>query len=1305
MKAFHIDLSHLQDTSRIHVKFCSHRFELQKHDAGTMAAARLAHPALAALPLETCVNRFTHFVDIPDDLFPAHGLSWLRIVRPQADPNIHVPDLLLMNLLVPESIRRLHGQKMLKSGILGCHPALTYYGLENPSAQALSLEAFIDAGNLVTAQSTASALAQYHPELSSIQPYTANIISTNHVSPPASRDPDQCNRMVALSNAIADPNNQPWAPVVPCTDLDGNPMTSDYDLLDENGKGFKAGQAIYRQDLQENISQLCTDVIVYAKRSAYDDPDLQNKTWLVNHGVTAHFTEQDQPAQTAEAAEAVTGDAYVWDINPHGLQYGLNIEADSISLDANDNLSINCLNWFIRTLTVFYQPLDALGKPIAEKPTDLNYIIPAATPIVGIPMPNLDQDPMKIPLNGSGQVNVYFGSLGTSNWDKDMSTPGALTTGIFQILIPGIFFLAAAPMVGTKFFDDALKDLKPVLVAVLRYIGSSTAGGTGIDSPFKIFKFFANQGFALLLQVGFKMLGEKVAAQVAAGELAESVAGPAGIAIRLAALVAAGAALAETTGEVLASPALITVKVSRTCGVTLTLTPDPAHGEAGHPETAVWPAVAQNYQVNLEYKDGGTVLVKSGAMRATTNGDPLAVAFEKVLAGPSAFFKIKAGLYSSTGWLCGYWESDWIAAVPNNGNSLGLGPHAITEVLVPLTQDSQYEFKEKIVFNGGSYVWQAGGTPPATTAASLDCSPNGKLCELLGITLSNSAFQVGYGWRAAGQNLPLDGPANPPSPQQEYALQNLSVLAQPGSRLKVGQLGFSQRPGIAYSPIDNGQNIDPLNFILDPRGGGMHLRQVTLDDGTGDFGLGKAGLQSWGRFPLDFVDAIAVHPSKAVVGISYEYHKLMILNLPAAPTSDDQAPEALMLSGKGVRQGLMRGPKAMAITADGRILVLEAIGQRIQAFDTKGSPVPCFGGTVSIATVATSDGGAAFAAELDAATLPDSLQAAFQDNGETWLTGLDQSLASNLDSGQFQPPDYPQDPVSKDPLIVQLSKQGIFLSYYPDQMNDPTVSSYITVNQAGKNWTITDPKQNLVYQAVNDGGLDVYAGINRYTINVIAKGQHWSLTNHYAARTYDIQRSQGDQSQFEVYSKSSHMPLEQSSGRPNPSYLDIAVEPKGFIYVLYHINSGSSPSDFYLELYAPDGSYLSTIPDPAKTSNPQNIVAGKIAVDKFRNLFSLNYEILAKPSGGPEPSLSHWEPTTPLFSIDDGAQAAKDFDSDNISVVIDDFATYGKIHLDLQGSSVTTLSTGYWQVQDSVNATSYHVVWSGDKLLVYGIPV
>jgi hypothetical protein len=59
--------------------------------------------------------------------------------------------------------------------------------------------------------------------------------------------------------------------------------------------------------------------------------------------------------------------------------------------------------------------------------------------------------------------------------------------------------------------------------------------------------------------------------------------------------------------------------------------------------------------------------------------------------------------------------------------------------------------------------------------------------------------------------------------------------------------------------------------------------------------------------------------------------------------------------------------------------------------------------------------------------------------------------------------------------------------------------------------------------------------------------------------------------------------------------------------------------DYRLDIYNPDGTFLAQV---------VGLAAARLQVDLWRNLFTLNYEILTG-SGRTEPSVAQWIPSTP----------------------------------------------------------------------------
>ena len=98
-----------------------------------------------------------------------------------------------------------------------------------------------------------------------------------------------------------------------------------------------------------------------------------------------------------------------------------------------------------------------------------------------------------------------------------------------------------------------------------------------------------------------------------------------------------------------------------------------------------------------------------------------------------------------------------------------------------------------------------------------------------------------------------------------------------------------------------------------------------------------------------------------------------------------------------------------------------------------------------------------------------------------------------------------------------------------------------------------------------------------------------------------------------------HVPLQDQP----TMYLDMAVEYKGFIYVLSFTGQAGS-FEYRLDIYTPEGDFL------ARTTG---VNAARLAVNYWRDIYTENYEVLKLTDGSlpniTEPSVSHWIPSTP----------------------------------------------------------------------------
>lgn len=441
------------------------------------------------------------------------------------------------------------------------------------------------------------------------------------------------------------------------------------------------------------------------------------------------------------------------------------------------------------------------------------------------------------------------------------------------------------------------------------------------------------------------------------------------------------------------------------------------------------------------------------------------------------------------------------------------------------------------------------------------------------------------------------------------------------------------------------------------------LRQVTLDNAT-PFDMKQT--QSWGVFTLPFNDDFVVHPQGYVVAISSSLSRMMILKLPDRPAPDNEVVSAVIASGPAGthgRQGLMNGPVALSVAADGRILVLEQgttdCPARIQAFDINGNPVPSFDGRAITSMPAS------LAADLNAGLVTGSLRQAFA-NASTPLSGvwliqdgstlyqltqdastvtvtsggadlslnwtiktrtsvyglslegqaisvaeggktlftLPASLASNLDKG-----------ITTGDVAAAFSQHNITLTAPVSVTGDKLALGPSVVADLAEGTVPASLKQALVTRGLP---LRAKAAVTAsVTVTVREPGQLWTLQDLRASRSYKISRHP-DGGVLDIVEFASTVPLRDPPG-PGVTYLSMSTELKGYIYVLSYVGDGSNPTDYRLDLYQPNGPWL------ARTTG---LNAAKIVVDMWRNLYTLNYESFTGPGGRTEPSVSTWIPST-----------------------------------------------------------------------------
>lgn len=579
-------------------------------------------------------------------------------------------------------------------------------------------------------------------------------------------------------------------------------------------------------------------------------------------------------------------------------------------------------------------------------------------------------------------------------------------------------------------------------------------------------------------------------------------------------------------------------------------------------------------------------------------------------------------------------------------------------------------------------------SPPLPSVLN-DCGSDGhRMCDRMGITINNKEYQLGYAWRASGQNMPLDYDDKVYNGQM-YTFQSISTLANPQNAIIEPSRGFSSPSFIAYDqfgltslfeldyatydpqlnqggavpegiakefsgfslPLPDGATISVVtanqdwtigasgetpvyelvtervvidgnwtsvigvfsfpvpkldNFYLDSRTYTQdnplyYLRGVQFAPGQTTFNYDQT--KSWGSFQDVTIKGLAVHPEGYIVGADYDNHKLLTLRLPGEAVDNALAPVAMPLSGEGLREGLLHQPVALTITASGRILVLEEGNQRIQAFDIKGNAVPCF--TVGQKTWAMST---QFISQLDG------------NAPETDMVQLFQQHVTPARAPCFAGDTGSVDALNNGQVDSALSQDFVTNGYSTSADAQPNFT--VLVTEKDKLWLVTDTGSGAVYDVrvlpdeLEIDALFVYRAFSLgSTIN--ARGLRWEISDTMNAMTFQVVKPlTGD---LQVTQLVALMPL-RDMGQQNVRYLDLAVENKGYVYVLMEV--GDSAPVYMLDIYNPDGSVLLTEPQ-------QGVNAAKLTVDQWRTLFTLNYDSFLGPGQRTEPGISSWIPSTP----------------------------------------------------------------------------
>lgn len=1158
MKTFHVNLGNLNSKSQHFLNVGGHSFPLKAHTEETLNALEPWHVLRWAGGTGT---KATHFCHVDAHAFGAGGVQIIQLnKKDKASPmgqlvrlSYHIDEEALKNYFT-HKLRKLRnnqtgGPSESGKGISSViTAALEAKGVTHlPEDEDTAIKLLVSTNSIVDEQSTASALVSLSPQLLTTSPAVATTILHEHILCDSSTDPQQAHAMNRLTTALEEAGED-WCPNVPCTDQNGQQITADYDFGSEE-TGWKKGQLMLRADPSEEVYTYVKDPLLRATQTASNNQALAGQVW---HGTIGQVLEPTSQSALNDANPSH------WTLSSYSSQHGIRVAAESISFK-DDILSLNVSNRHQRTLFAGYQLRDADGNKLGTA-KELDQIT-TVDHFAGIPLPT-DPTELKIRMVASidstevkaSQVELIFGSLGIGDWEEPFSRKGAYSTGIWQLAVPVILLALGSWFKTTRTYRDIMDSpkLKATLAAAAAALGEKFKGTEWT------LKFFRNQGLGFLAQKGFEELAIFLAERAGETLAFEAAMGPAGMLYAAAGYLANVSDLTVTTCECLTSPATVRVTVKHMVDVKVGINPGP--------NRRPWPETGKRWRAELNIQGrAGQFCV--GDLLHHKPSETIPLNFTDVPYG--AIIQVGFFVETENGWIAGQVHSETVTAIPQMGEVMEMPPLSIVENLIPLTKDSQYEYAGKSVIVEGNPQWSGVEDKPSQKVGS------NRTSIAFGFDPFRQAVLMSW-WGSSGTNVMWF---------DRIDASGYVITAEGRGQLMTAPSCWTHADD-KYVSFD-GQWIFPLN----PQGFPDDLRYTPAS--------AYAKIEN----PKTYFPALLNVKGEAAVLLDQTNNKLLV-----APLNKTYplkvAPQPLILSGKGSRQGLVDGLVEGAVASDGRILVLEQDNSRVQAFDSCGNPVQCFASGVVVGEVGLEEWKNATSAADKVEVLADVLKRDLQTDCKGFWAPT--GAARQMDQGIYS---------DADSLVLAFRAAGVEFAYDPEDLKDPTKSTQIETVLTGKMWNLRDPRGMIwrvaVAEEVKDLPWVAYLIPSQPEVTEVTANTHWQVRDAMLGLAWDLSISptSGDKlyvrplrSYFEVY-----------VAYRDALFLDVAVESKGYIYVLgyYNASAGPKPENYFVKVYEPMGGLLFETPKEGALKD-QHIVADKLFVEGFRTLYAMSYDSIRK---------------------------------------------------------------------------------------------
>ena len=400
--------------------------------------------------------------------------------------------------------------------------------------------------------------------------------------------------------------------------------------------------------------------------------------------------------------------------------------------------------------------------------------VAANTTVFGVPgafpPPELDLS-ITLP-EGASNAKIHWGSLGTGGSDNQVSEalPGSALTATFQLGVPSLF-LAVGAFLGARTIQElreisdsdgvdefAINELIPLLLGLAPDLilgGSNSAIAKNPGLMLQVFPDILIKLFGVAFMVN---LAAAISSDFTTSKIQEAI--PfVGIAFIVMTLAADVATLVETSVEVGKNPALSLDVISLTLCTTIVIKKDP--------DDFRFPLTATRYEVTLTYdQNSKQARIMKGDVQAN-RVDDIVVEFKSVPSGGSV--TIEVVLFSDNDCIIGLGvdpddvskDRDQQRVGPftrmNVPEIVGNVEMTIRELLVPLTEQTQYDHLLKLEYQDGKHVWAKDKDAPTETLGDLCRGQDDALCALTNITVNQKTGSVGYAYEAGGQGATICG--------------------------------------------------------------------------------------------------------------------------------------------------------------------------------------------------------------------------------------------------------------------------------------------------------------------------------------------------------------------------------------------------------------------------------------------------------------------------------------------------------------------------------------------------------------------